>query len=103
MEEIKVYYLEGCPYCKKVEDKLEKMDLPFSKISVPSDHSKRDKVRKLSGQTSVPVINDPNNEIEGMNESSDIINYLESEYGNQDKSSSENPSLVRKFLSILGR
>lgn len=80
MEEIELYYLPGCPYCKKVEDKLEDMELDYVKHEVPSSHSKRDTVEDLSGQTSVPVINDENNDVEGMNESSDIVEYLENEY-----------------------
>jgi glutaredoxin 3 len=90
MKEIQLYYLDGCPYCKKVEDKLESMDIPFEKISVPSDHNKRSEVKKVSDQTSVPVISDPNNEVKGMNESSDIVSYLESEYG--DKTEEEKKS-----------
>lgn len=81
MEKIELYYLPGCPYCKKVEDKLEDMELDYIKHEVPSSHSERDKVEDLSGQTSVPVINDENNDVEGMNESSDIVEYLENEYG----------------------
>lgn len=83
MEEIELYYLPGCPYCQKVEDKLEDLDVDYVKNEVPSSHSKRDKVEELSDQTAVPVINDENNDVEGMNESSDIVEYLEEEYGGE--------------------
>jgi glutathione S-transferase len=37
----------------------------------------RNKLESLSVQRSVPVISDPNNDIFSINESDDIINYLE--------------------------
>lgn len=81
MDSLTLYKLDGCPYCQKVIDKLEELDIKYDSISVP-EHSERDSVKEVSGQTSVPVISDPNNDIEGMNESSDIVEYLEDEYGN---------------------
>lgn len=82
MNSLTLYKLDGCPYCQKVIDKLEEHEIKYDSISVPSEHSERDSVKEVSGQTSVPVISDPNNDIEGMNESDDIIEYLENEYGN---------------------
>ena len=84
MEKIELYYLPGCPYCQKVENKLNDLDVDYVKNKVPSSHSKRDKVEDLSDQTGVPIINDANNDVEGMNESSDIVEYLESEYGDEE-------------------
>lgn len=80
MQDITIYVLDGCPYCKKVLDVLDDMELPYETIGVPSSHEKRDKVEEVSGQTAVPVITDPNNDVEGMNESDDIVEYLEENY-----------------------
>lgn len=77
---IKLYELNGCPYCKKVTRKLDELGLEYESIKVPSSHSKRDKVKEVSGQTGVPVIVDEKNGIEGMPESDDIVEYLEETY-----------------------
>ena len=48
---------------------------------VPSSHSERDEVEAVSGQTGVPVLVDEENDVEGMAESDDIVEYLEENYG----------------------
>jgi glutaredoxin 2 len=48
---------------------------------VPSSHSERTEVEKVSGQTGVPVLVDPANDVEGMPESDDIVEYLKTNYG----------------------
>lgn len=82
MENIQLYRIEGCPFCEKVENKLEELDLDYEENVVPVRHSDRDKVHEISNQRAVPVISDPNPEdpVVGMNESDDIIEYLGNEY-----------------------
>lgn len=79
---IKLYELPGCPYCAKVKEKLNDLNLKYDSIKVPNDHEKRDEVKEVSGQTAVPVLVDENKDIEGMSESDEIIKYLEKTYGN---------------------
>ena len=81
MADITMYELPGCPYCAKVRSKLDDLELDYDIIEVPRSHDERTEVEKVSGQTSVPVITDEANDIEGMNESDDIIEYLEETYG----------------------
>lgn len=78
-----LFELEGCPYCAKVISKLEELGLEYESTMVPADHSERDSVRAVTGgPTGVPVIQDPNtDEFEWLNESDDIVEYLESTYG----------------------
>ena len=81
MTNITLYELPGCPYCAKVVDKLEELDVDYDTVEVPSAHSERTDVEEVSGQTGVPVIVDPENDVDGMPESDDIVEYLEENYG----------------------
>ncbi|MWV66043.1 glutaredoxin [Halorubrum sp. JWXQ-INN 858] len=80
MTNLKLYELEGCPYCAKVREKLAELDLEYDSISVPRSHGERTDVEAVSGQTGVPVLVDEANGIEGMSESDDIVAYLEETY-----------------------
>ena len=81
MATIQLYELTGCPYCRTVKRKLEELGLDYETHEVPSQHSKRETVQEISGQTGVPVIVDEDHGVEGMAESSDIVAYLEETYG----------------------
>lgn len=77
---VEFYRLPGCPYCRKVEHKLEALDVEYEPIDVPSSHAKRSDVEEVSGQTSVPVIVDEKHDVSGMAESDEIVDYLEATY-----------------------
>jgi glutathione S-transferase len=79
--DLELYELPGCPYCAKVKTKLDELDLSYTSHEVPSSHSARTEVERVSGQTGVPVLVDNSNGIEGMPESDDIVEYLERNYG----------------------
>ncbi|MEF8881656.1 MAG: glutathione S-transferase N-terminal domain-containing protein [Halapricum sp.] len=81
MTNLELYELPGCPYCAKVTKKLDELGLEYVSHEVPSSHSKRTEVKEISGQTGVPVLVDPDNGIDAMPESSDIVEYLEETYG----------------------
>jgi len=80
MTNLELYELEGCPYCGKVTEKLDELDLEYESHMVPSAHSERTEVQEVSGQTGVPVLVDHEHGIEGMPESDDIIDHLEETY-----------------------
>ena len=79
---LELYNLQGCPYCKKVRRALADLDLDYETHSVPRSRNDRTAVYEASGQYGVPVLVDHANEIEGMAESDDIVEYLYAEYGN---------------------
>lgn len=79
--EIVLYELPGCPYCRRVKQTLDELDLIYESKTVPSAHSERTEVEAISGQTAVPVLVDPAHDVEGMPESTDIIAYLKETYG----------------------
>lgn len=78
--DLTLYRLEGCPYCEKVVDVLEELELPFESVWVDAMHSNREEVKRVSGQRTVPVLVDHDNEVV-MSESSDIVRYLRHNYG----------------------
>ena len=71
---LKLYQFEYCPYCAKVRKKLDELGLKYEKIEV--DPKNKPKIVIELGGT-VPVIDD-NGRI--MNESDDIVAYLEKNY-----------------------
>jgi glutaredoxin 3 len=81
MANITLYELPGCPYCAKVIDKLNELGVEYDSIEVPRAHEERTEVESVSGQTGVPVIIDEEHGVDGMNESDDIVDYLEETYG----------------------
>ncbi len=72
---IKLYQYEDCPYCEKVRRKFAELGLEYEKIEV--DFMNKPEPVTSTGGT-VPVIDD-NGLI--MNESDDIVAYLEEKYG----------------------
>ncbi|WP_299269172.1 glutathione S-transferase N-terminal domain-containing protein [Halorientalis sp.] len=80
MADLELYELEGCPYCAKVIEKLDELDLNYESHMVPRSHDERTEVQEVSGQTGVPVLVDPENDVDGMPESDDIVEYLENTY-----------------------
>jgi glutathione S-transferase len=80
MADITLYELPGCPYCAKVRSKLDDLELEYDVIEVPRSHDARTEVEAVSGQTGVPVIVDEAHGVDGMNESDDIVAYLEETY-----------------------
>ncbi|MFA9418372.1 glutathione S-transferase N-terminal domain-containing protein [Natrinema sp. HArc-T2] len=78
---LKLYSLTECPYCAKVERKLDALDLEYERYSVSLLRFRRSEVKEVSGQSGVPVLVDPENGVTGMAESADIVAYLERTYG----------------------
>lgn len=76
-----LYRLEGCPYCELVVDRMEELDLDFESVWVEGLHSKRDEVKRVSGQRGVPVLVDDSRGLT-MAESERIVEYLDGSYAN---------------------
>ena len=74
-----LYRLEGCPYCELVVDRLDELDVEFESIWTEGLHSKRDEVKRVSGQHAVPVLIDDERGIT-MAESERIVEYLDTTY-----------------------
>lgn len=74
-----LYRLEGCPYCEVVVDELDDRGLAFDSVWVEALHSKRNEVRRVSGQRQVPVLVDERSGAT-IAESARIVEYLETTY-----------------------
>jgi len=77
---ITLYRLQACPFCERVVRTLEEHDLDYQSRFVEPLHSKRDAVKRLTGQRSVPAIVDETTGVT-MSESENIVEYIETTYG----------------------
>lgn len=77
---ITVYRLQACPFCERVVDRLDDLDLAYDSVFVEALHSKRNIVKRVAGTRTVPVIVDESTGVT-MAESDNIIEYLETTYG----------------------
>ena len=73
---ITLYALDGCPWCEKVHDSLSDHDVEYETEWVEGLHSKRNEVKRVSGQRGVPVLVDDDRGVT-MAESSNIVKYVE--------------------------
>lgn len=71
-----LYRLEGCPYCERVVDRLEELEIDYESVWVEGMHSRRNDVKRVSGQREVPVLVDEERGIT-MAESERIMEYLD--------------------------
>lgn len=78
---ITLYARRLCPFCVRVKRTLKALDLEYETRYVSFVPALRSTVKEISGQSKVPVIVDPEHGVEGMNESRDIVAYLEETYG----------------------
>ncbi|MFC6719343.1 glutathione S-transferase N-terminal domain-containing protein [Natrialbaceae archaeon GCM10025810] len=79
MTAITFYRLEGCPYCEVVADRLDDLEVDYESVWVEGLHSKRNEVKRVSGQRQVPVVVDENRGVT-MAESERILEYLDRSY-----------------------
>ncbi len=75
-----LYQLDGCPWCEKVADRMDELDLDYESVWVDAMHSARNDVKRVSGQRAVPVLVDDAHGVT-MNESANILEYLDTTYG----------------------
>lgn len=71
-----LYALDGCPWCEKVHDALEEHGIDYETEWVEGLHSKRNEVKRVSGQRGVPVLVDDERGVT-MSESANIVDYVE--------------------------
>ncbi|MFC7007440.1 glutaredoxin family protein [Halalkalicoccus salilacus] len=76
---ITLYQLDGCPYCEKVADRLDELDVDYETIWTEALHSERNEVKRVSGQRGVPVLVDEERGVT-MPESERILEFAEESY-----------------------
>ena len=78
---LELYEMEMCPYCRKVREALSILDLEAIVYPCPKGGPTwRPRVRERGGRELFPYLVDPNTG-KAMYESSDIVAYLFTEYG----------------------
>lgn len=77
---ITLYRLQGCPFCERVVRVLQEADVPYRSRFVEARHSRRDVVKRSTGARTVPAIVDESTGAT-MAESANIVEYLETTYG----------------------
>ncbi|MEF8812945.1 MAG: glutathione S-transferase N-terminal domain-containing protein [Halovenus sp.] len=77
-----LYRLEGCPYCEKVASKMQELDMDYHSVWVEAMHSRRNRVKEVSGQRQVPVLIDEDHGAT-LAESDRILEFLDKTYGNE--------------------
>lgn len=88
---IELYQKENCPYCKKVREKLNELELDFVCRISKAGTKQREIMMKLGGQAQVPFLVNQEKGVM-MYESVDIVEYLEKNYGNVDATDTEKKS-----------
>lgn len=76
---IELYQKENCPYCKKVRDALNELELDFVCRISKTGTKQREIMLKLGGQAQVPFLVDQEKGVM-MYESDDIVAYLRKTY-----------------------
>jgi len=56
MVNVKIYSTPTCPYCKLAKEFFKEKNISFKNIDVTSSEANAEEMKKVSGQTSVPVI-----------------------------------------------
>lgn len=74
---MKLYQFESCPYCRMVREILSDLGITYINVNVPYERSKRHEVFQLSGQYTVPVLEDDGHVIVDEEK---IIPYLQAKY-----------------------
>ncbi len=78
---LELYEFESCPYCRRVREALSVMDLDAKIFPCPPGGTRfRPEVAARGGKAQFPFLVDPNTD-RWMYESSDIVRYLASTYG----------------------
>lgn len=76
---VTLYQLDGCPYCEKVADRLDELGVEYETVWTEALHSKRNEVKRVSGQRGVPVLVDEERGIT-MPESERILEFVDRTY-----------------------
>ncbi|HEY8362307.1 NrdH-redoxin [Soehngenia saccharolytica] len=77
MQNLKLYYMKGCPFCKKVIQFMERNNIEVEMVDIQADPKNEEELIKLGGKDQVPMLL-----IDGkpLYESNDIIQWLKDNY-----------------------
>lgn len=73
MEKLKLFYMEGCPYCDKVRLFMKDNDINVEMVDIHVDPKNKEELETIGGKIQVPMLlidKDP------LYESEDIIQWF---------------------------
>lgn len=76
----KLYTFQECPYCTKVREAFDQMDIEYEEINADYGTEGAKLVQELGGRLQVPFLLDEANDVK-MYESNDIIAYAQEHSG----------------------
>lgn len=82
-DDLALYYYDGCPYCDRVRDALERLGVEVELRDVHRDRANMDALVAERGRRTVPVlrIRGESGADRWMPESADIVAYLAQRFG----------------------
>jgi glutaredoxin 3 len=76
---IVLYQTDWCPYCTRVREALDDLQLRYQVVNVPDEHHQRTKLRELFGAAGVPSMTD--GDVKIADDDDAIIEYVNEKYG----------------------
>lgn len=99
---LKLYDMEGSPYCRSVREALTALGLDAEIYPCPQGGKRfRPEAKRLGGKRQFPLLVDPNTHTT-MYESANIIDYLFRTYGGQHTPYTYRPGAFRPLFAGLG-
>ncbi len=99
---LKLYDMEGSPYCRSVREALTALGLDAEIYPCPQGGKRfRPEAKRIGGKRQFPLLMDPNTHTT-MYESADIIDYLFRTYGGQPTPRAYRPGSFRPLFGGLG-
>ncbi|MGE0791391.1 MAG: glutathione S-transferase N-terminal domain-containing protein [Sandaracinaceae bacterium] len=77
---LELYEFEACPYCRKVREAMNELDLDYVCHPTARGSNNREHTPDFVGRKYFPYLVDPNTGV-AMKESEDIVRYLHERYG----------------------
>jgi glutaredoxin 3 len=77
---LELYQFEECPYSRKVRLQMSEWELDYILRNVPQDKADRERLKKVSGQDSVPTLVDSLGDTIVAGDETKIIEYLGTHY-----------------------
>ena len=77
---LELYQFEECPYSRQVRLKMSEWEIDYLLRNVSKDKSKRQRLKKISGQNGVPTLVDSLRHVVIAGDEKKIIAYLRNHY-----------------------
>lgn len=99
---LKLYDMEGCPYCRRVREALTALGLDAEIYPCPKRGKRfRPEAERLGGKRQVPLLIDPNTSTQ-LYESEDIVDYLFKTYADRETPLAYTKGLMAPVLGGVG-